>query len=744
MASDVELRGKLIRLGMLNNLSAAVTLITGLVMVPIMLAGLGSQSYGVWIMIISLTGLVMSMDLGLGLIITRGIARSRYEEGAGASPVVQAAGAALVMVGIFGALVMVGLGFAAKQMGWLGQGAATVGLLVFTLVGIGLLADQVIQYAVAVFSAHLRFGLGNLILSASTLLRAVLLTTALVLRPGLVGVACANAGGAVLTAVGAALVLRHVDARHALATVRFDWRALRPQLQFGLSSLLATLAGALLWQIHPLMIGMFVGPAAVVAFFVGMRLPMLVSEINWRTAEVLFPAVSGGTPGSQDSRHAAVALSTGVRWLTLLVLPMAVMGFVLARPILDAWLIHVPDGAVTILRLGVVVMLLDAWAVSALQVLWGLGNASSIAMTMGSAAVTAIMLNFALLPVLGAPAAPIAMIVGLTILAGLSLAEAARRTGLALTSLLARDIAGLLPAGALCAAATVLGRWVAGDAGSLAQAVLGALLGMTGYVVAIRFSGSVTEERMILGHAFGRLGDVPGDVLRAFRARAKGVKALRSAWYLLIVVRQRLAYRATSTAAALDELFDKSPDPWRYDSPGERIRHDIAEEIISRIEDASARDRVLEIGCAEGAFTERLAGHSRSLLSLDVSVAAIEHARRRRAWGNAVRFARFDLLRDEIPGSYTLVVVMDVLTYFQSVSQLRAIREKIVDVVEPGGWILVGDVRQSEVFETSWWGKRLLCGGLRICEFMAEHEKVLLKAQAETDSHVFRLLRKST
>jgi hypothetical protein len=81
-AVELEQRGHLIRLGILNNLGTAVTLLTGLVMVPFMLEGLGSAEYGAWIMIISLSGLVMSVDLGLALVVTREVART----GLGACP----------------------------------------------------------------------------------------------------------------------------------------------------------------------------------------------------------------------------------------------------------------------------------------------------------------------------------------------------------------------------------------------------------------------------------------------------------------------------------------------------------------------------------------------------------------------------------------------------------------------------------------------------------------------------------
>ena len=726
----LDLRANLFRLGLLNNVGALVALLTGVLMVPIMLAGLGSESYGAWIMVIAANGLVISLDFGLGHIVTREIARANSGAAGDSSPVALAAGGAQVVIGICGAVALAAIGLAADYV--FDGGAAHAGVLVFTLVGTALLAERLIQYTFAVFSAHLRYGLVNLIASASTLLRAALVILALAIHPGLQGVASAFAFATVSTAICAVYVLGRVDPAHALGSVKLDWRALRPQVRFGVASMLATLAGAMLWQIHPLLIGAIAGPAAVAAFFVGIRLPLLVCEMNSRAAEVLFPAVSGASSRVPDAQHPAIALSTGLRWLTLLALPLAVMGCILAPAVLDAWLLEVPVGAASVLRTGVVIMLLSAWTVPAMQVLWGLGQASRLAYATTGAAIVAVVLELALLPSLGALAASIALIARLAILATWTLREAKRHTGLGHGRVFTREIVRLLPAGAACTVGTLVGQWAAGGTGSLIQLMSGAGLGTSGYVMTLFFSGSLAEEQAILRRALGPI-----------RERAKGIRPLRSAWYMMLVLRERIAYRQASTVAGLDALFAARPDPWDYDSSAEQERHVIAEKLVERIDDPRALDRVIEIGCAEGVFTERLAPRCRSLLSLDVSAAAIERARGRRDWAHSVRFARFDLTADPMPGKCSLVVVMDVLTYFQSVTELRAIRGKIVDAIEPGGWLLVGDVRQRDVYESSWWGKRLLCGGYWICDFMARHEQLTVVAQAQTDTHVFRLLRKS-
>jgi len=589
----------------------------------------------------------------------------------------------------------------------------------------------------------MRFGLANLVLGGSVVLRALLVVAAIAWRGDLVAVATAYALGAAVAAALASAAVRRVDPGHRVGRVLFDLRVLRPQLQFGAATVTATVAGALLWHVHPLVIGALLGPAAVVGFYVGMRLPMLVSEMNWRTAEVLFSAVSAADRGPARNPRAPLALSTGVRWLTLIVLPVAVIGGILAPSLLAVWLGDVPPGAVAVLRLGLVVVLLDAWSVAATQVLWGLGRPLRIAVVTVLAAGLAIALNLALLPRLGVLAAPLAIMIGLGLVAGISLRSAATVAGATFGRVLARDIGSLLPAGAAGGVGALLGVQLAGES-DLARLTLGALMGLMFYAVAIRHTASVVEEMTILKHALRGASGSLQHGLSWLRAKAKTVAPLRSAWYLLLVLRRRLAYRSARTSASLDQLFDRSPDPWRYHSPEESARHAIAVSLLDRVAAQGSLRRVVEIGCAEGVFTEYLAPRCDSLLSLDVSQAALERARRRRDWGGWVSFARFDLLGDALPGPFSALIVMDVLTYFESVAQLRAIREKLVAALEPGGWLLVGDVRQTDVYETSWWGRRLLCGGYWISEFIAAHPALRLVDSAETDTHVFRLLMKGS
>ncbi len=75
-----------------------------------------------------------------------------------------------------------------------------------------------------------------------------------------------------------------------------------------------------------------------------------------------------------------------------------------------------------------------------------------------------------------------------------------------------------------------------------------------------------------------------------------------------------------------ERLFQSVEDPWNFKkSPYERLR-------LQRLLMAALgvpHERVLEVGCAEGVFTEMLCGISREVVAIDVSQTALDRARNR-------------------------------------------------------------------------------------------------------------------
>lgn len=213
---------------------------------------------------------------------------------------------------------------------------------------------------------------------------------------------------------------------------------------------------------------------------------------------------------------------------------------------------------------------------------------------------------------------------------------------------------------------------------------------------------------------------------------------LRSGWGLALTLKHFLL----DSRADFDREFTRCEDPWGYDTPEGQKRLCRAIQMLDAARGTQRFQQAFEIGCAAGAFTELVASRCDSLLAVDISPAALQRSRGRRAWPESVRFAEWDLRRDPLPGVFDLVVVMSVLEYYGRPAGLRRARAKLVEGVCPGGNLFVGDVRQSESFETTWWGRRLIRGGKWISEFMGEHPALRLVERVIEDYYVLALFRK--
>jgi 2-polyprenyl-3-methyl-5-hydroxy-6-metoxy-1,4-benzoquinol methylase len=229
---------------------------------------------------------------------------------------------------------------------------------------------------------------------------------------------------------------------------------------------------------------------------------------------------------------------------------------------------------------------------------------------------------------------------------------------------------------------------------------------------------------------------------RRFRSALKSVGALRSGWYLLLALRDNLGGSSRRSSISFARQFEERENPWHYDSARARQRFAQVVEMLERVSIQRQLGSALEIGCAEGFFTEYLADRCNSLLAVDFTRLALERARRRRSWSESVRFRQWNLRADPLDEKFELIVAMDVLTTIFRPRDLKRAIDKMVECMQPGGYLVLSDPRQCEVFESAWWSRYLIRGGFRILESISKHPALQVIETRETGSHVFGLLQK--
>ncbi len=184
---------------------------------------------------------------------------------------------------------------------------------------------------------------------------------------------------------------------------------------------------------------------------------------------------------------------------------------------------------------------------------------------------------------------------------------------------------------------------------------------------------------------------------------------------------------------ALQKLFKAKVDPWNYQNEWNQERYRREGEMLDAVSNGELFSSALEIGCAEGLFTEKLAPRCRSLISVDTSGVALDRARQRTVGYPHVRFAQWDLLRDPPPGQFDLVVAVHVLDCYRGRRILRTARAKLVDCLKSGGYLLMGSVHRPGVSGRTWWDRYLVRGGQALNAFISLHGLLTFVSESRSD-----------
>jgi SAM-dependent methyltransferase len=134
-----------------------------------------------------------------------------------------------------------------------------------------------------------------------------------------------------------------------------------------------------------------------------------------------------------------------------------------------------------------------------------------------------------------------------------------------------------------------------------------------------------------------------------------------------------------------EALYREQGDPWSFETSAyERAKYD---HTLASLPTPRFRN-VLEVGCANGVLTERLAPRCDRLLGVDVSGTALAAARHRCADLPQVTLERRRLPAEAPPGCFDLVLLSEVVYYWDS-GDLAVLATYLRGSVTVGGHLLL-------------------------------------------------------
>jgi predicted TPR repeat methyltransferase len=129
---------------------------------------------------------------------------------------------------------------------------------------------------------------------------------------------------------------------------------------------------------------------------------------------------------------------------------------------------------------------------------------------------------------------------------------------------------------------------------------------------------------------------------------------------------------ASLQAEYFDRLYAASRDPWDFETSTYEI-----EKYHATVGALGSKrfQRAFEIGCSIGVLTSLLADCCASLLSIDVSPAALQTASARCEKNGNVKFAQMSVPNDFPTGNFDLIVVSEVGYYWSKADLLLSINK---------------------------------------------------------------------
>jgi O-antigen/teichoic acid export membrane protein len=436
---------RLARDGAVNYGGHLVAALIGFAVVPLLLHRLGAEAYGVLVVALTCAALLGFLEVGLGSSVVREVADPRSAD---TERFLRSAGAVFAAFGAVGALVVAGLGVVSGVLG-LAPGLEETPL-VFLFVGTGFFGDQLTLYNTAVFGGLRRFDLVSGMLVGSTASRAAVTVSLVLAGASVATVAAWYAASAWLWAIVNVLAVRRISTKYSFRPIAPTRAVLRSRLGFGAGSAGIMAGMGLIWNVGPLLVAAVDGAAASALYQVSQRFPLAVMALPERVSVTLFPAASE-QGRAEDSASAVRLIRGGTRVIAVVLLPISILLFVTADNLLEAWLGSVPPDGALILRLTTVAVTAQALSASALQVLWGRGDVTQLAIAVAAAAGVAIAGTGALALAFGPVGAALALAIAAAVTATSVLTLGARTTGRTVRALVGAAAADLALAAGACA-----------------------------------------------------------------------------------------------------------------------------------------------------------------------------------------------------------------------------------------------------------------------------------------------------
>ena len=317
--------------------SLGVNVVTGFILSPFIVHHLGDEAFGLWILIFSVTGYYGLFDLGIRSSIVRYVAKysatGEYDE------LNRLVNTAMFSYSAIGAVTMAITMIAAYYVSSIFRikpEFVTTARWLLVMVG----ASVSLGFPLGVFSGMLeglqRFYILYSTNIVSTIVRTVLIIVALEHGGGLLAVALITVSLPLINQIVNATVAFHL-LRLRISPRYVNRATLKLIAGYSGTTFLIIIGGRLRFKTDAMVIGTFVGAAAITFFTIGSRLVDYSSELVSSLAQIFIP-MSSQSQAKGDVDALRKIFVVGNRACAFIIFPITAVMTVLGKSVIEAWM----------------------------------------------------------------------------------------------------------------------------------------------------------------------------------------------------------------------------------------------------------------------------------------------------------------------------------------------------------------------------------------------------------------------
>lgn len=414
-------------------LAYAIDAAIGVLMLPFNLAHLGKPVYGLWMLTASITASFALLDLGYGGALVRFIARYRaLRDSAGLNEILSTLFVVYSTIGLitFGVALLISPHLA-TIFRMTPEQAPTARYLLLIISSYVALRFVFAVYGGVVVGFQW-YHLNNLVSIAMSIAVAAVNVAVVLAGFGLIGLVASTTAVRVLF-----LFVYRQNAHRVYPAMRITPRAfsrarLREVTGFSVYMLLLDCGNKLNYSADTMVIGAFMGTAAVALWTPAQRLSDLLTRLTSQLNDALFPIVvdSHATERTEQLRTAFIQ---GTRLSLAIALPLAGGVALLARPLINLWVGPSFTQTGTVLQILAALVVLRVANATANTILQGAGGHERLTLYVGLTGVANLALSMALVKPLGLVGVALGTVIPVAAMALFaSFPTACRRVGLSM------------------------------------------------------------------------------------------------------------------------------------------------------------------------------------------------------------------------------------------------------------------------------------------------------------------------